>query len=479
MSGNSFYSVLKKFAYALTAAALFFSALVFCAPAAAAGTDKSGIINSANANLREQPSTASNVIIKLDEGAEVSVLSDESDGWYKVKSQSDLGYVRAVFVDVLVTGLKDPAAIMIESALFRDHSVTGETEGTLPVNTQITVTGSYGPMYQVKAGQKSGYVLKTNVHKYRIIPIELRATVKSSGVNLRKEPNTDSEILVKNMNRGASITAHSIQDQWIKVTYSGKTGYIRGDFISYNASSSITTMSKGMRAQAVKTVQLALKKKGFFYPAANGIFGNATLVALKKFQKMMNLPADGVAGPQTLVLLLGNEGAARLWYNYRTSMTEQKTSKSGRVILQDWTNGVDKIIKKGVDNAFEVIDVRTGLHWTMMRFGDVTAHWHADVCPVAKSDTAAMKKAWGGEFNSSRRPVWVRYGGKYYAASLMGYVHNTDPLPNNGMDGQVCLHFRGSRIHASGHIDEAQQACVWEAFTKASKLSDLIAANKI
>jgi hypothetical protein len=98
---------------------------------------------------------------------------------------------------------------------------------------------------------------------------------------------------------------------------------------------------------------------------------------------------------------------------------------------------------------------------------------------MTKADTEAMTKAWGGTLDSSRRPVWIKIGGKYYAASLMGYVHNVDTISTNGMDGQVCMHFRGSKIHESGHIDEAHQACIMEAFAKAGKLDSYLDAGKV
>ena len=153
-------SAVKKSICVFVAAALFFSALALGAPAAYAGTDKNGTVNSANANLRERPSTASNVIVKLEAGACVSVLGEETDGWYKVGYENQTGYVRAYFVDVMVTGLNDPAVIMIESPLFKDHDAAGEAVATLPANTQITVTGSFGSLYQIKTGSQSGYVLK-------------------------------------------------------------------------------------------------------------------------------------------------------------------------------------------------------------------------------------------------------------------------------------------------------------------------------
>ena len=191
----------------------------------------------------------------------------------------------------------------------------------------------------------------------------------------------------------------------------------------------------------------------------------------------MNLTSDGIAGSQTLLLLLGSSGAASLWYNYRSELPAQEPKKNGRVWLEDWFGYMEKIVKKYT--PYEVIDVRTGIHWNMQRFGGVTALWHADVETMTKADTAAMTKAWGGTLDSSRRPVWVKIGSKYYAASLMGFVHNSGTINTNGLGGQVCLHFRGSRIHASGHIDEAQQACILEAFAKAAKLDAYIKAGKI
>lgn len=471
----------QKLIYFITAITLMFSMLVLSATEANAASAKTGSVNTA-VNLREAPSTTSAVIVKMEKDAQVSVLETESGGWYKVKYQDSTGYVRADFIDVQISGLNDAAVIISESAMTQQPG-SGEVIKTLPYNTQVTVIGSFGSLYQVKAGSDTGYVPKASVHKHRIIDINLKATLNSSGVNFRREPSTSGDV-IEVLRRGSQVTAESIQDKWIRIKYKDQTGFISGNFITYSAPDRLTTMSAGMRGQAVTRVQNALKKKGFFYPEANGVFGNATKAALKKFQESVSLPADGIAGPQTLLVLLGSESAASLWNNYRTEMKPQKPQKVGRVILQDWfdtdtSKGMQSILKKGADNSFLVIDARTGIHWRMMRFGDVTAHWHADVCPMTKSDTEAMKKAWGGELDATRRPVWVKVNGKYYAAGLMGFVHNTDPLPDNGMDGQVCLHFRGSKIHASAHIDEAQQACIMEALAKAAKLDAYINDGKV
>ena len=477
----------KKILCAVVSAALIFSTLTIGTPSARAEIVSEGAVNTQNTHLREAPSTASNIIATMNEGETVSVLGTESLGWYQIQYQGSTGYARMDFIDVMISGLNESAVMLCAAEMKTEPDAQSMTLANLQAETQVTVTGSYGGTYQIEVDSKTGYVPKTSVHIHKIVNINLKANVNSSGVNLRSEPSTASEVLSV-LSKGTQVTAQSIQDKWIKVSCSGGTGYISGEFITYTVSNNtnITTLCPGMTAQAVKVIQTALKKKGFYYPAIDGIYGSGTKEAVTKFQKSMCLNTDGIAGPQTLLVLLGTDGVSTLWNNYRASMTAQKPQKNGRVWLVDWfdtdnSKGIQSILptSRTTRIIFEVIDVRTGISWNMERFGDITAHWHADVCPITKKDTEKMTEAWGGELNATRRPVWVKYDGKYYAASLMGYVHNTDPISDNGMDGQVCLHFRGSLIHSSARVDEAHQACISEAFAKADKLAAYIEAGKV
>lgn len=469
---------MKRLLSAVLITALVCSVLTFGSPAANAATGNAGTVNTQDTNLREQPSTTSAVLAKMDKGAAVSVQGNENGGWYQVTYQTYTGYVRADFIDVLVTGQSDPGVIIEQTTMTAEPSATSTAVSTLNLETQVTITGSIGTMYQITANSATGYVPQSSVHKYDIISLNFSAKVNSSNVNLRSIPSTTGDV-VANMKGGVKVTAISIQDHWVKIKYEDKTGYVRGDFITYSlpAGKYLTEIHPGMRGQAVSTLQVALRKKGFFHVAANGVYGNATKAAVKRFQASVYLDADGVAGVQTLLLLFGPQDALKLWNNYRTEMEPQETQQNGPVRLVDWFDNMDGFMKRF--EPFEVIDVRTGIHWNMQRFGGYTALWHADVEPMTKADTEAMTKAWGGELNPSRRPVWVKIGDKFYAASLMGFVHNTDTISTNGMEGQVCLHFRGSKIHASGHIDEAHQACIMEAFDSAAKLQGLIDAGKV
>jgi LAS superfamily LD-carboxypeptidase LdcB len=59
------------------------------------------------------------------------------------------------------------------------------------------------------------------------------------------------------------------------------------------------TVQMGSRGAAVVTLQQKLKAAGFNPGAADGVFGNQTLSAVKAFQQSRGLSADGVVGPKT------------------------------------------------------------------------------------------------------------------------------------------------------------------------------------
>lgn len=60
------------------------------------------------------------------------------------------------------------------------------------------------------------------------------------------------------------------------------------------------TLKKGSKGVEVLSLQKQLVKLRYLADTPNGIFGNATLSAVKAFQKSQGLPADGIAGAATL-----------------------------------------------------------------------------------------------------------------------------------------------------------------------------------
>lgn len=64
------------------------------------------------------------------------------------------------------------------------------------------------------------------------------------------------------------------------------------------------TLYKGLKGEDVKLMQQLLKDKGYAVPVS-GYFGLQTEVAVKKFQKLNDLPADGKVGSLTLSMMKG------------------------------------------------------------------------------------------------------------------------------------------------------------------------------
>lgn len=68
-----------------------------------------------------------------------------------------------------------------------------------------------------------------------------------------------------------------------------------------NENENIQTLSKmGSRGEEVKQIQTKLKNLGFYKGSIDGIYGSATVKAVKAFQKSKGLTVDGIAGTQTL-----------------------------------------------------------------------------------------------------------------------------------------------------------------------------------
>lgn len=63
------------------------------------------------------------------------------------------------------------------------------------------------------------------------------------------------------------------------------------------------TVKSGSRGEHVKKVQAALNRVASAGLKVDGVAGNATITAIRNFQKFFGLTVDGIAGPETLGLL--------------------------------------------------------------------------------------------------------------------------------------------------------------------------------
>ena len=75
-------------------------------------------------------------------------------------------------------------------------------------------------------------------------------------------------------------------------------------------SAEAATYRQGSTGQTVRTIQTKLKNWGYYTGAVDGVYGSATVNAVKYFQRSNGLTADGVAGPATLAKLGISSGSS-------------------------------------------------------------------------------------------------------------------------------------------------------------------------
>ena len=124
-------------------------------------------------------------------------------------------------------------------------------------------------------------------------------TITGDRVNLRTDPTIYSSRL-SYLYKGNSVTVEWPDGDWYRVKYNGMTGYVHGDYVSIASGTSSALLRQGSRGSAVKSMQEKLILLGYLSGSADGIFGSGTLAAVKKYQQLNSLEADGIAGPLTL-----------------------------------------------------------------------------------------------------------------------------------------------------------------------------------
>ena len=318
----------------------------------------------------------------------------------------------------------------------------------------------------------------------------------ADAVNLRDA--ADGTATGKRIDKAGTVMAYSEKQtvknvDWFYVTLSdGSRGWINGKYIvetnkdgtplnsststpgtsgTYKPSTagqeaSYTTLQRGSTGTAVTALVTELKLQGYYTGAITSTYTAAVEEAVKALQKAKGLTVDGVAGPSTQHALFQTVPMGQGGTN--VDFTFYPAEKI------DWfTGGIQQQWAKGA--TAKVYDVKTGIVWTAKRWSGFN---HADVEPLTAADTARLCKIYGvkkaqdiwDENHWEGRPILVLVGEHNYAASLMGMPHNYpsgDTIPNNDMDGQICIHFTNSKTSDSGIVKEDHVKAIEYAYTHA------------
>lgn len=143
-----------------------------------------------------------------------------------------------------------------------------------------------------------------------------------------------------------------------------------------------------------------------------------------------------------------------------TKNQDAKNTSSKTVKELIWFSNGDATFKKFTTAT--VTDILTKKSFTVIRRGGTN---HADVEPLTKNDTAIMKSIYDGKWSWDRRAIWVEIDGTLYAGSMNGMPHGKENINNNNFAGHFCIHFTGSRTHATNRVDARHQAAIKVALT--------------
>lgn len=157
--------------------------------------------------------------------------------------------------------------------------------------------------------------------------------------------------------------------------------------VSFAQAATYTTLRKGMKGTAVKTMQTALKNQGFYTGKLDGVFGNGTLNAVKAFQTKYKLKVDGIAGNQTLTKLYSLKATPKPTATPKPKATATPKPSAGKIPekVETLLNSVVK--KAGAKNGVLVLSKngKTFLTWS---FGGATAKTCYRIASVTKWVTA-------------------------------------------------------------------------------------------
>ena len=407
-------------------------ALALSCNALAMASTQAGIVNGENINVRKNNSTSASVVTTLNKGSQVKILTEE-DGWYHVKTDGGEGFVRTDKVDVVQTGQLF-STTKSQVNLRAQANTSAKVLTTLKEGYRVTLKEIHGDWYKVEAEGKTGYIRS-----------DLLKKEKEAETAKALPPTTDAD-KDDDLAEPADPTSSMVDDGFDENEEALEIYFEEQAQKQHDAEAGEAEM------------QQLLKKLGFFSGEVDGKFGPVSEAALRAFQRAYDLEVDGVVGTETL----GVAREAQASGGNGSSAGKVLVSDNG-VIMAEWFNYMKNYFPKYV--ALRCVDVQTGEEFHLRAFSSGN---HADVEPPTKADTDKLFSINGNKWSWDPRPIWVYIDGKAYAAVINVKPHGPDTLPDNGMSGQICMHFLHSRNHNTGRENADMQAGILKAFELAA-----------
>ena len=224
-------------------------------------------VTGSSVNIRKSASTSAAVLKRVEKGTVLEAVSI-SDGWVKVKYSGVTGYVSADYVKVsglssssgsseTLKEMDSKGAINASEVNVREGAGTSSSKMySLSKGASVDVTGIKGDWYRVHTSKGTGYVLAKYVTlvsdsnstaasdstSESLKEMSAMGTITAGGVNVRKSASTSAKALYK-LGKGDDVSVTGRQGDWYRIKTSEGTGFVKGDYIKVDTSSSSSSDS--------------------------------------------------------------------------------------------------------------------------------------------------------------------------------------------------------------------------------------------
>lgn len=250
-----------------------------------------GTINVETANLRETADAESKILEQLSLNQEVEIVEKAGD-WYKVKHNNITGYIRKDLINTNEEKVEKNETTQVTNQVSQENTTTSNnvqanavlTENNSELGEYILVadtklklvpTINATDVVEVKKDEKvnateiindwvcvetkntKGWIRKDKLQREQKVeqiqqPVQEEVVktktkyINATSVNVRKEPNTTSEIIA-NATQNTAVTVSKEENGWSKVTLIEKEGYISSSLLSDTKQepAKINTTSRG------------------------------------------------------------------------------------------------------------------------------------------------------------------------------------------------------------------------------------------
>ena len=229
------------------------------------------------------------------------------------------------------SGKRGGAVIMLQDRLKELGYYSGKSDGVCGSSTVSAIKAFQKKMGLSQTG-KADATLQSILYSSAALSAKATATPKATAapvpggypyttcvtasVNLRKGKSTSTTRLATVPN-GAEVSVLASEGDYLKITYKSYTGYVLAQYVDVpveylpgkvlpddlQASLTYTPVYEDSTGREARVLQAALKELGFYTGKVDGVFGSASVTALKAFQSKNGLRADGVASSAVLQFL--------------------------------------------------------------------------------------------------------------------------------------------------------------------------------